>query len=230
MSPNDNLELFHAILRDFDRHGILGDFILIGSWTLRVYREHFNQSPQIPIVATQDLDFLLPNPPRVSEAVSVSRILENYGLEAAYSPTGDYAKFVGPDLEVEFLYPEKGRGESSGKRVDAFDIVATPLRYMSFIQSHTTSMEYQGLTVRVPEPAVFVLMKYFLTRKRSDREKVAKDLATASELEFFLLENGGGDDLVQTFGDMPKKWRKELLEVLAENDSELVELFSSYAE
>ncbi|MBN2657728.1 MAG: hypothetical protein JXR86_11765 [Spirochaetales bacterium] len=45
-------------MKDFDDNGILQDFILIGSWVLRVYAEHF-ADPQIPILATQDLEFFL---------------------------------------------------------------------------------------------------------------------------------------------------------------------------
>jgi hypothetical protein len=36
---------------------------------------------------------------------------------------------VSPDFEVEFLYPDKGRGNPEGKIIKAFKIIATPLRY-----------------------------------------------------------------------------------------------------
>ena len=107
MLPTDNLELFEAILKDFDDNGILQDFILIGSWVLRVYSEHFNNDPQVPIVATQDLDLLVTNPPKVSREVNIAEILSKYDLEEASNPWDSNSKFVGPDFEVEFLIPEK---------------------------------------------------------------------------------------------------------------------------
>ena len=226
MPQNDNVELFKSILKDFNDNSILQDFILIGSWALRVYSEFFNNDPQIPIVATQDLDLLVTNPPKVSKEVNIPELLIKYDLEEKYSPQGDYAKFIGPNFEVEFLYPEKGRGEPTGKKVEGLKIVATPLRYMNFIQDYAVPMEYNGMSVRVPEPTVFVLMKYLLVTKRKagDTSKIAKDISTAKDLEFFLLDNDYQQEFKDHFNDMPKKWQKELMEVLEKNDSELVEI------
>lgn len=226
MSQNDNLELFESILKDFDDNGILQDFILIGSWALRVYAEYFKNDPQVPVVATQDMDFLVTNPPKVSREVDVPELLSKYDLEEQYSPRGDYSKFIGPDFEVEFLYPEKGRGEPTGKKITDLKIIATPLRYMNFIQDYAVTMEYKGHRVRVPEPTVFVLMKYLLTikRKAEDTAKIAKDLSTAQDLEFFLLDNDYEETFKEHFNDMPKKWRKELMKVLEESESDLVEI------
>ena len=109
MQQNDNVELFESILKDFDDNGILGDFILIGSWTLRVYSYHFENDPQIPIVATQDLDLLITNPPEVSREVDIPELLRKYDLEEEYSILDRLSKYVSPDFEVEFLYPDKGK-------------------------------------------------------------------------------------------------------------------------
>lgn len=226
MPQNDNVGLFEAILNDFNDNGILQDFILIGSWALRVYAERFENDPQVPIVATQDLDLLVTNPPKVSKEVSIPEILGKYELEEKYSPRGDYSKFVGPDFEVEFLYPEKGRGEPTGKKIPGQGIIATPLRYMHFIQDYSLLMQYKGLSVRVPEPTVFVLLKYLLTikRKAGDTEKIAKDISTARDLEFFLLENDFEEDFIRFFNDMPQKWQQDLLKILEENESDLFDL------
>ena len=85
MQQNNNVELFESILKDFDDNDILGDFILIGSWTLRVYSYHFENDSQIPIVATQDLDLLVTNPPEVSREVDIPELLRKYNLEEEYS-------------------------------------------------------------------------------------------------------------------------------------------------
>lgn len=88
MPQSDNLRLFHMVLSDFHQAGVLDDFILIGSWALRVYREFFNQDPRIPIVATQDLDFLLENPVKVSQPADIGEILARYGMEEERSISG----------------------------------------------------------------------------------------------------------------------------------------------
>jgi hypothetical protein len=70
---------------------------------------------------------------------------------------------------VEFLYPVKGRGEPKGKIIKALKIVATPLRYVVFIQDNSQLMEYKSFQLRVPYPTVFVLMKYLLVIKEKTR-------------------------------------------------------------
>lgn len=225
MSPTDNASLFESILKDFDDNGILQDFILIGSWVLRVYAEHF-ADPRVPIVATQDLDLLLTNPPKVSRKVNVAELLKKYDLEEVSSPLDSYSKFVSPDFEVEFLIPEKGRGETKGKVINGLGITATPLRYMNFIQDYTETMDYKGFSVRVPKPTVFVLMKYLLVKKRkkTDTPKIAKDISTAKDLEFFLLDQSKKDDFIFYFQNMPGGWRKDLLAILEANDSDLFDI------
>ena len=98
---------------------------------------------------------------------------------------------------------------------------------MSFIQDNSKLMEYKQFSLRVPVPAVFVLMKYLLVKKRKpgDADKITKDISTAKELEFFLLENGKQDDFIFYFKKMPKKWQRDLLKILKENESDLVEVF-----
>ena len=106
MQPTDNVELFESILKDFDDNGILQDFILIGSWVLRVYSDHFND-PQVPIVATQDLDLLVTNPPKVSREVNITEILSKYDLEEASNPWDNFSKFVSLILKWNFSFPKK---------------------------------------------------------------------------------------------------------------------------
>jgi hypothetical protein len=228
MPQADNLGLFQSILADFHNAGILDNFILIGSWVLRVYREHFDHDPRIPVIATQDLDFLIENPVNIQTAVDVGSILERYDMEVERSVSGQYAKFVGPDLEVEFLFPDKGRGVSGGIIVPELGIVAQPLRYLHFIQDFSVSMEYQAMPVRVPEPVVFVLMKYLLTTKRSGayKKKIAKDVSTARELESFLLESGAQDDFRERFSLMSESWKKDLMNILREYGSDLVDILN----
>lgn len=129
-------------------------------------------------------------------------------------------------MDVEFLFPDKGRGASGGINVPELGIVAQPLRYLHFIQDFSVTMDYQSIPVRVPEPVVFVLMKYLLVIKRTGafEIKIAKDIATAKELESYLLEVGSHETFRDRFSIMPATWRKDLMRVLKEHDSELVEI------
>lgn len=223
MQPAVSQDLFESILRDFDTAGVLQDFILIGNWALQIYREHFDGDPQIPRVSTLDIDFLLPNPPRIRQPVDIGSILSKHALEEERSIDGKMAKFVGEEFEVEFLIPDKGRGIQGGYPVKELGIIAQPLRYLSFLVDTSETMRYKGMSVRVPEPATFVLMKYLLIIKRTGKyvSKIAKDVRTAEDLGFFLLENGMAERFRLRYREMPQKWQRDLMGILLKYESDL---------
>jgi hypothetical protein len=55
-------DLLLSVLRVFDKSEILGDLVLIGSWTHLLYPEHFNHPPEIPATRTLALDFMVTKP------------------------------------------------------------------------------------------------------------------------------------------------------------------------
>jgi len=60
-----NKHLFDRVLIELDKAGVLTEIMLIGSWVLPVYREYFDNTPEIPLLRTADLDFLISNPTRI---------------------------------------------------------------------------------------------------------------------------------------------------------------------
>jgi hypothetical protein len=202
--------LFEQLLSDFDKNGLLSHLILIGSWCLIFYREYFKDAAEIPVLSTMDIDFLVPQPLRLQGEVDVKSILTKHGFDEEFSVLGGFSKFVHPELEVEFLIAEKGRGHSTAYPIKALNITAQGLRYMSFIQDNATLMSYKGLKAKVPKPGVFVLLKYLISKKRKDEAKRLKDLATATELgEFLLTDEKERAELKASFvSSMPGNWQK----------------------
>jgi hypothetical protein len=96
--------------------------ILIGGWCPLVYKEYFGNPVEISMQRTADLDFLVPNPPRIHKDVDVSLILEELGFDRELSLLEGYEKYVHPDLEVEFLTPERGRGRDKLYTIDKLHI------------------------------------------------------------------------------------------------------------
>ena len=60
----DKIDLFYNVLKKLTENKVLKDIILIGSWVLHVYKDYFH-SDEIPIKRTLDIDFLIPNPPKI---------------------------------------------------------------------------------------------------------------------------------------------------------------------
>jgi len=67
-------ELFLKILVRLDKEDVLRGIILIGGWCPLVYKEYFGNPMEISMQRTADLDFLVPNPPRIHKDVDVSLI------------------------------------------------------------------------------------------------------------------------------------------------------------
>jgi hypothetical protein len=74
-----------------------------------LYKQHFHNPPEIPVVRKADIDFLIPNPPRIRKEVDVSALLRQLGFELLTDYLSGYTKYDHPQLEIEFVTPEDSR-------------------------------------------------------------------------------------------------------------------------
>jgi hypothetical protein len=148
-------DLFFAVLTRLDEEEVLQDIVLIGGWCPLVYKEYFGKPLEISIQRTTDLDFMVPNPPCIHKEVDVSRILEELGFDRNISMLDGYVKYVHPDLEVEFLTPERGKGRDKPYTIDKLHVNAQGLRYLDLLQGHVMRASYCGISINVPEPAAY---------------------------------------------------------------------------
>ncbi|MBP7735384.1 MAG: hypothetical protein KA369_05360 [Spirochaetes bacterium] len=210
-------KLFHEIIIKLGETGVLMDIILIGSWCLYLYRDIFKDADTMPAVRTVDLDFLVPNPPKIKHKVDISKMLEELDFVEEFSHLSGNSKFIHPDLEVEFIIPEKGRGKDGPHIINEINVRAQGLRYVDLLQDHTIIIPYNNYPVRVPEPSAFVLHKLQVSARRSKKEKKVKDLETATGLGDYLATHEDQVDKVkEIFRNLPGKWKREILEVAKE--------------
>ena len=73
MTKQNNL--FLATLGALHKSGAFEYIILIGSWCHYFYRIYFNNAPEIPVVRTMDIDFLIPNPVKIRKDINIPEIL-----------------------------------------------------------------------------------------------------------------------------------------------------------
>ena len=76
--------MFLKILNRLNQEDVLGDVILIGGWCPLVYKEYFGDPVEISLQRTTDVDFLIPNPPRIHKDVNIASILEELDLIKRY--------------------------------------------------------------------------------------------------------------------------------------------------
>ena len=153
-----------------------------------VYREYFRNDPQIPLLRTADIDFLIPRPLKIKNGIDVHALLKNKGFDVQFSYPAGYIKYVHPQIEIEFLTPEIDKGSESPFLVGPFNLSAQQLRYLTILQNYTMKVLLGENKITVPEPSAFVLHKLLLSSKRKRTEKREKDLRTAIDLGEFLLQ------------------------------------------
>jgi hypothetical protein len=205
--------LFLKTLNKLSEKNVLEDVILIGSWCHLFYKKYFSDSSEIPLLRTLDIDFLIPNPPKIHKQVNIPDILESLNFIASHNYLTGYTKYVHPELELEFLIAELGRGKGNAPyKIPQFNINAQGLRFLNLLQAHTIKINYENMIITVPEPSAYVLHKFIIYERRRSIEKQDRDKLSAKEIGEFLLKNKTQrKKLADIFNLLPKKWQKIIL-------------------
>ena len=213
-------ELCLEILRRFNKAGILKDFILIGSWSAYFYNEYFAGTPYLDRAAlkTRDIDFLIDNPARIKDEVSVPELLNDLGFVIVHKGSRGYIKLEHPDLLLEFLVPEKGKGTDKPFPLPKLGINAVALRFLSFLSSNTIKVKIEDFHVTLPHPANFALHKLIIFQRRLKEDKAAKDRNIAIEILKSLIDKGESSIIKQVFNSIPQKWQARVIKGLSKNE------------
>lgn len=216
----NNNELFDKILFDFHKNNITNDIILLGSWCLHLYKEHY-KSNEIPVFRTSDIDLMVPYPSKIHNNVDIPELLKNYNFKPIYSLNKNYVKFDNPDLRVEFLTPEYGKGSDKPHEIPNYKINAQGLRYISIAIDFNKEIKYKEIPIKVPEPSCFLLIKLLTIPKRQNKEKQDKDIRTVDYLSKFILNNTDHKNmLIKIYSKLNKNWQKTILNTAKEHSLE----------
>ena len=220
--------LFYSILYSLYDVGVLEDIILIGSWCHYFYRIYFSNAPEIPLLRTLDIDFLIPRPVKIQKDVNIPEILERLDFIPQNNYMTGYTKYVHPELELEFLIADLGKGRGNKPyEIPKLHINAQGLRFLNLLQSHTIKIIHKNIIVTVPEPAAYILHKFIIYERRKKHEKKIRDLSSAKQIgEFLLKDKNQSKKILNIFHSLPKKWQKTILRNLKNNSGILFDLLS----
>ena len=225
MEKSDQTGLLLRILKRFSETGVLDQCMLIGSWCLHFYRFEFDKADLLPAIRTMDVDFLIPHPGRVKRPVDVPGLLKEEGFIPLMNYSNGLVRYQHPDLLVEFLVPELGRGFDKPRDIKPWHIQAQEIRFLNFLTAFPQKIQYRDITVCVPEPAVFALHKLIISARRTQKEKREKDLETAIGILDFLFKTPREKARVrEVLVKIPSQWRKTILAVSAKHFPALNEL------
>ncbi len=211
----EKYELLSAVLKQLQAKGVLDGLVIAGSWCQYYYRVVFDNAPEIPLLRTLDIDFLVPNPSKFKTNVDVSQLLNQLGFDSDFDYHTGLVKYVHPDLEIQFLTPALGRAKDTPCEIKQLNINAESLAYMKMLQDHKFSMTHDGITLWLPQPEAYALHKILISPKRKDPAKREKDLMAAKSIgELCLAYETRRQRLMAIYADLPKKWQRTISGVL----------------
>ena len=208
--------LCQSVLERLAQAGVLEDVVLIGSWCREGYRDYFGRVAPLTTLRTRDMDFLVPRPTRVRASVDVPALLEALGFVLDFHH-GGYLRLVHPELIVEFLVPERGRGVDHPVRVPTLHVNAQALRFLHLLADDTITATLAGVRVRMPHPAAFALHKLLIApRRRGHTEKQAKDVEAAVAVLEALRAHGDTEAITRHWKALPSRWHTRIRQSLGE--------------
>lgn len=209
-------ELCIEVLRRLDKSGILKHIVLVGSWCALFYEKYFTGVKYATILKTRDIDLLIPRPATIKERVDVAELLKDLGFVTGFSGSQGYIRLEHPQLIIEFLVPETGRGTEKPYKLPQMGLNAQALRFMDFLSGNTITVEAERMKLTLPHPANFGLHKLLVVGKRPSKEKTAKDIQDAARILKALVEKGETKLIKNVFNSMPQRWRNKIKKSIKE--------------
>jgi hypothetical protein len=210
------------VLRRLEKAGVLEGIVLVGSWCLYFYRAYFSEKDTFSILRTRDIDFLVPIPPQRLKEVDLPELLDDLGFVQQVK-AGGYIQLVHPEVMLEFLVAERGRGSEKPYPLPQLGLNAQALRFMDIADKFSIRLEYEGIILRVPHPAAFALHKLVIVPRRKNKAKAERDSRSAIEILNLLFRADDTAMMVELLGHFPSSWKKTIYQVLSRSESDLVD-------
>lgn len=204
------------VLKILHKEHILSDVIIIGSWCQQFYKTYFGSTSYNPVIKTRDIDFLIPEPDKIKVNKDISELLKPLGFIVSFIGPKGYIRLEHPELIIEFLTQEKGRGVDKPVQLSMLGINLLPLRFLNVLTSSIITLHIEGIEIKIPHPANYALHKLIISQRRqgSHKWKAQKDRDTAIEI---LKALGSKKEILlikKVFNSLPVKWQKDIIAAL----------------
>lgn len=203
-------DLCIEVLRRLNNQNLLESVILIGSWCMPFYKEYFSGINYLSSFKTRDLDFLVPHPNKLMMNIDIADLLKDLGFVVGFTGSKGYMKLEHPDLVIEFLSPEKGKGTDKPIPLPQLKINAQALRFLGFLAEDTIKIKIEDFYVVMPHPANFALHKLIISQRRQNKDKAEKDKIMALEILNALVTKGATNKIGEVFELVSPKWQKKI--------------------
>jgi hypothetical protein len=218
-------ELCAEVLRRLNKAGVLKNLILVGSWCIPFYKDYFKTIEYEASIRTRDVDFMVPGHIRVKTKIDVVELLKDLGFVVGFQGREGYIRLEHPELAIEFLVPEKGRGSNKPFPLKELGINAQPLRYLNLLTQKIIHTEVDGIKISLPHPVIFAFHKLIIAALRRNKDKAAKDIEGALRILKAVLDKGEAAQTKIIFDSMLPAWQKKVVHCLKKmEENELLRL------
>jgi hypothetical protein len=174
-------------------------------------------------IKTRDIDFLVPRPSKTKAKADLPKLLKDLGFIIGFKGPEGYIQLEHPDLIIEFLVPERGRGLDKARQLPQFGINAQSLRFLDLLIKDTIKIKIESVEVNLPHPVNFALHKLIISQRRVKEEKIIKDRNAAVGILRALITKGQATIIRHVFNSLIPKWKKKVLKGLEEaKESEIL--------
>ena len=116
---------------------------------------------------------------------NLEKALTARGFDRIYGEDGT-TKFSTLEAEIEFLVPERGRGDEKPYLIKDLAIRASSLRLVDMLMVGLVEVRYGKHKIKIPDPIRFCFNKLLVSQRRKKKDKREKDLGTAVEIAALL--------------------------------------------
>ena len=220
--------LLQNVLKRLEDRELLDHMVIIGSWCIYLYKEYFKNKNFTTTIRTRDVDLLILIPVRIGRKVDFFEIIEDLGFIRVFKGDEGYTTFQHPDLIIEFLIEERGKGNFKPVIIKELGVIPQAERYLNILTSNIIKLNFNGISVPVPHPANFALHKILISPRRRKKFKADMDKEQSIKLLHDLIQNGDINEIKSSFNKMPKPWQETIKkELKGLNEDEILRLIES---
>jgi hypothetical protein len=172
-----------------------------------MYQKHLGVKT-LPL-KTLDIDFLITRPFLSRKTFDLEPLLQPLGFTRHHNSDGS-VYFQHPELKLEFLTPETGKGDEKPIRVKQLGLNPVSLRFLNMLFDDPIRLKEGGVSLNVPNPRDYCLHKLIIGQRRKNVAKRLKDIEHA----VYVLPILNPGKTAMTVKAYPPKWQGLIKESL----------------
>lgn len=148
----------------------------------------------------------------------MAELIKDLGFIRGLRGRDGYVILEHPDLAIEFLVPEKGKGTDKPVKLPELGLNAQALRFLELLAQDTIDLKIEGVSLILPHPANFGLHKLIIASRRRLKDKSNKDREAGLNILRTLTAKKEENLIRKVFDSIPSKWQKTILNELQDAD------------